>query len=318
MSNTCIVTGAAGFIGSQLSDALLSAGWRVIGIDALDNNYDCRIKEWNLESLKARREFQWIHGDLMEIDLTEILKGAHFVFHLAARPGVRDSWGENYRIYDRQNVLATQRLLEACIITRPRRLIYASSSSVYGEMPGRPVREDDAKRPMSPYGVSKLAGEHLVMAYHRCFKQSVAALRYFTVYGPRQRPDMAFHRFFRAIMTNNEILVFGDGNQTRDVTFVGDIVHATIQAMDQGSENGIYNIGGGHRVSINEILKTMEKILGQSIRIKYEKRPAGDPLHTGADIALARREISFKPKILLEEGLREMALWMDACLRRGL
>ncbi|MBD3336574.1 MAG: NAD-dependent epimerase/dehydratase family protein [Candidatus Eisenbacteria bacterium] len=318
MGGSCVITGAAGFIGSHLAGALLSQGRTVVGIDALDDNYDVRLKEWNLETLKPESRFRWVAGDLLDLDLDDLLRDADTVFHLAARPGVRESWGENFRLYERQNVLATQALLEACVRRRPRRVVYASSSSIYGEMPGRPVTEDDPQRPLSPYGVSKLAGEHLVLAYHRSFGLHAGALRFFTVYGPRQRPDMAFHRFFRSILTGKEMTLFGDGTQTRDVTHVEDAVRATILAAERGAAGGIYNIGGGNRVALNDVLHRMEELSGLRARIRREPRPAGDPLHTGADIARAAAEIGFRPQVGVSQGLDGMHVWMKDCLDRGL
>jgi UDP-glucose 4-epimerase len=318
MPATCLVTGVAGFIGSGLAQALLLRGHRVVGIDMLDGNYDARIKEWNLKGMEGRKGFRWIRGDLLEQDLGALLEGVDVVFHLAARPGVRDSWGDAYNTYNRQNVLATQRLLEACGAKPPKRFVYASSSSVYGEMPGRPVREEDSTRPISPYGVTKLAAEHLVFAYQRTRDLPAVSLRYFTVYGPRQRPDMAFHRFLRAILTGGELVIFGDGSQTRDVTFVEEVVAANLAAMERGSPGSIYNIGGGHRVGINDALKVMEDVTGRKAKVRFQKRPAGDPINTGANITKAKKELGFKPATSLEEGIRRMAGWMQECLDRGL
>jgi UDP-glucuronate 4-epimerase len=254
----------------------------------------------------------------MELDLLPLLDEAGAVFHLAARPGVRESWGRSYEHYNRQNVLATQRLLDACTRKPPRRLVYASSSSIYGEMPGHPVREDEPARPISPYGVTKLAAEHLVMAYHRSHGIPAVSLRYFTVYGPRQRPDMAFHRFLRAIHTGGEITLYGDGSQTRDVTYVGDVVKANLAAMRRGRPGRAYNVGGGHRVSLNDALEVMQAATGRRAAIRREPRPTGDPLNTGADMTLARRELDFDPQTSLEEGIGRMSRWMEDCLGRGL
>lgn len=318
MGDACLVTGVAGFIGSSLARALLGEGRAVIGIDAFDDNYDRRIKEWNLEGLRGSESFHWVPGDLMEVDLLPLLDQADVVFHLAARPGVRESWGEAYEVYNRQNVLVTQRLLDACTRQPPSRLVYASSSSIYGEMPGHPVREDESPKPISPYGVTKLAGEHLVMAYHRSHGIPAVSLRYFTVYGPRQRPDMAFHRFLRAIHSGGEITLYGDGSQTRDVTYVDDVVSANLAAMTRGRPGSAYNVGGGHRVSINDALEVMQETTGRKATIRREPRPAGDPVNTGADMALTRRELSFEPRTSLREGIGHMSRWMEACLERGL
>ena len=318
MGRRCLITGAAGFIGSQVAEAVLAAGDEVVGLDVLDDNYDARIKEWNLEPLLAQPRFRFVRGDLLEEELEGILEGVEVVFHLAARPGVRESWGEGFAVYDRQNVRATQRLLEACVGAGLQKFVYASSSSVYGEMPGHPVREEEPKRPLSPYGVTKLAAEHLVMAYQRGFGVPAVSLRYFTVYGPRQRPDMAFHRFFRALLTGREMTIFGDGNQTRDVTYVGDVVRATILAAERGPAGGIYNVGGGHRVSLVEVLGVMETVTGRRALRRHVERPPGDPVHTGAEIEAARRALGFRPETSLEEGLTRMARWMETCLGRGL
>jgi len=318
MGRVCFITGVAGFIGSRLAAALLEEGHDVRGLDSFDDHYDPRQKAWNLEALEGDGRFRWVRGDILEEDLRPLLDGVDVVFHLAAKPGVRSSWGRSFAQYDRQNVLATQRLLEVCVEAGVGRVVYASSSSVYGEMPGRPAREDDPKRPISPYGVTKLAAEHLVQAYHASHGLAGVSLRYFTVYGPGQRPDMAFHRFLRGIYGDEVLTLFGDGSQTRDVTYVGDVVAATMRAMTSGVPGEAYNVGGGRRVRLDDVLALMESVTGRRARIRRDPRPPGDPVHTGADIRRARDELGFDPRTTLESGIQAMAVWMAACLERGI
>jgi len=251
---TCLVTGAAGFIGSHLAEALVARGYRVIGVDAFVDFYPRSMKEANLRDLRQAPTFQFIEADLRTTDLVTLLTGIDYVFHLAAQAGVLTSWGDGFTAYVEHNVLATQRLLEAAQQRGVRRVIYASSSSVYGETPTLPAREDSPPLPISPYGVTKLAAEHLCRLYTIGHELPTISLRYFTVYGPRQRPDMAFHKFIHALLRDEPIPVYGDGEQSRDFTYVGDIVAATLAAMGHGVPGACYNLGGGVQVTVKEVL----------------------------------------------------------------
>ena len=243
----CLVTGVAGFIGSHLAEVLLDQGHTVIGIDCFTDYYAREFKERNLLGLKEKKEFQLIETDLLNLDLVALLKQVDWVFHLAAQAGVRASWGMNFEIYTHNNILATQKLLEASKDTELKGFIYASSSSVYGDTKQLPTPERTYLQPLSPYGVTKLAAEHLCYLYYKNFGVPTVALRYFTVYGPRQRPDMAFHRFLKAALMEGEIEIYGDGQQSRDFTYISDIVTAHLLTMKRFYPGEVFNIGGAHK-----------------------------------------------------------------------
>lgn len=309
-----LVTGAAGFIGSHLAARLLREGWSVVGLDNFDPYYDRRLKECNLLPLRGEEGFTFHAGDLNTVDLTPLLAGVSHVFHQAARPGVRRSWGDDFSAYVAANITATQRLLEALRTQAIEKLIWASSSSVYGEGASRAVAEDAPRRPISPYGVTKLAGEGLVQAYHRCFALPVVALRYFTVYGPGQRPDMAFHRFLRAAIERRPIEIYGDGHQTRGFTYIEDVVTANLQAASHGRPGAVYNIGGGAPASLREVLALLERLVGHPLAVDYGAAQPGDPRATEADIGRARADLGYEPRTGLAEGLAAMKTWMQALL----
>jgi len=312
-----LVTGAAGFIGSHLAERLLAEGWTVRGVDNFDPYYERAYKERNLTGLRDRPGFDVQVADLGSAPLATLLDGVDCVFHLAARPGVRASWGEAFADYARINVLATQRLLEAVRIHPVRRLVYASSSSVYGEADEAtddPTPEDAPCRPISPYGVSKLAAEALVRAYHAACGVPTVALRYFTVYGPRQRPDMAFHRFLRAWLTGGTVTVLGDGRQVRDFTFVEDAIAATVAAARDGRDGEVYNIGGGSPASLTQVFDILRERLGPPVRMEYGPVFPGDPRATRADTRRAQAELGYRPATDLGDGLARMADWMRALL----
>ncbi|MCL5950471.1 MAG: NAD-dependent epimerase/dehydratase family protein [Chloroflexi bacterium] len=307
---TCLVTGAAGFIGSHLAEALVARGHRVIGVDSFVDFYPRAFKEANLEQLRQSPNFSLVESDLQTANLPKLLTGVDYVFHLAAQAGVRTSWGEGFASYVENNVLATQRLLEAAKQSRVRRVIYASSSSVYGNAAVQPVREDSTTAPISPYGVTKLAAEHLCRLYTTEHGLPTISLRYFTVFGPRQRPDMAFHKFIRAILTGDPIAVYGDGEQSRDFTYVGDIVAANLAAMRLGRPGAWYNLGGGTRVTVNQVLRMLQEIMGKRANVVYQARQFGDAAHTAADTTAARSDLEFAPRFSLEKGLRLEAEWL--------
>ncbi len=246
-----------------------------------------------------------------DTDLGVLLTGATHVFHLAAQAGVRKSWGRDFDVYTRNNVEATQRLLEALVGTSVERLVYASSSSVYGDAVPLPMREDAHLQPLSPYGVSKLAAEHLAHLYWANYGVPAVSLRYFTVYGPRQRPDMGFHRFLRAVDEGRPITVYGDGEQTRDFTYVADAVEATIAAGLKGAPGGIYNIGGGSRVTLKRVFDLIARVTGRPVTLRREGEQKGDMRHTYADTSRARRDLGFAPLVGLEEGLAAEYRWLQ-------
>jgi nucleoside-diphosphate-sugar epimerase len=305
-----VVTGCAGFIGSHLTAALLDRGADVTGLDCFTDYYPRPTKEANLAPLRGRRGFRFVEERLERADLAPILDGATHVFHLAAQAGVRKSWGRDFRTYTVDNVDATQALLEG-VKGRPiHRLVYASSSSVYGDAAAIPMKEDARPQPVSPYGVTKLAAEQLCVLYHVNFGVPAVSLRYFTVYGPRQRPDMAFHRFLRAALNGAPITLYGDGTQTRDFTYVADAVAATIAAGDRGTPGGVYNIGGGSRVSVNDVLAIVERLTGRALDVRREPPQKGDMRDTYADTSRARADLGFAPSVTLEEGLRAEKEWL--------
>ena len=307
-----LVTGAAGFLGSTLTDSLLRDGHEVIGVDCFTANYDTAVKRENLRSALSNGRFRFVEADLRRAPLLPLLEGVTHVAHLAALPGVRGSWGESFRDYAEHNVLATQRLLEAARARVPERMAVASSSSVYG-MPARfPTPEDEPPRPLSPYGVTKAAVDALLHAYRASFGLPVVALRYFTVYGPRQRPDMGIHRFFEAARRSEPALIYGDGSQTRDFTFVEDAVSATRAALSGPAPELAYNVGGGHRVTVTGLLDVMERVSGRAIQRRHVPPPPGDPPDTSADTTKARRDLGFEPRFDLEEGLRRQWAWQSA------
>jgi UDP-glucose 4-epimerase len=306
----CLVTGAAGFIGSHLCRRLLQEGCDVWGIDAFIDFYPKWIKESNIRPLLKKKRFHFISGDLLELDLKSLLRDKEFVFHLAAQAGVRTSWGTNFTDYTQNNILATQRLLEAAREIPLRKFIYASSSSVYGLTPRLPMNEDSPLHPISPYGVSKLAAEQLCFLYHKNYGVPDVSLRFFTVYGPGQRPDMAFHRFFKAIAENREILIYGDGQQTRDFTYIDDIIEANLSCLEKGKPGETYNIGGGHREKLSDLFSLFEEVCRKKLNIRREEKQKGDVPHTMADIGKARRDLEYSPRTQLLDGLREEWRWI--------
>ena len=306
----CLVTGAAGFIGSHLCLKLLQTGFSVTAVDCFTDYYARELKEANLAPLLGKKGFSFIPQDLNAIDLPGLLDGIDGVFHLAAQAGVRASWGKSFSIYTQNNIEATQRLLEAAKGTAIRKFVYASSSSVYGACPELPMRETSPTLPFSPYGVSKLAAEHLCRLYSTHYGVPTVSLRFFTVYGPGQRPDMAFHKFFRAIRLGNSIPVFGDGLQTRDFTYIDDIVEANLAALNHGGTGEVYNVGGGHQRVLKELFPLFEEISGQRVRIQWDESQKGDVPHTSADIGKAARDLAYAPRTSLETGLKQEWDWV--------
>lgn len=306
-----LVTGAAGFIGSTLSRRLLDEGYDVLGIDSLTDYYDVALKQSNLAQLENER-FQFVHGDLNFIDPDAAIADVDVIFHQAGQPGVRRSWGDNFSHYLQSNISATQRLLEAAKRSeRLTRFVYASSSSVYGDAERYPTLESDVPRPRSPYGVSKLAAEHLCVLYAHSFGVPAVALRYFTVFGPRQRPDMAFTRFIRAAIADEDIIVYGDGRQIRDFTYVDDIVNANLRAATSDTLVGgtVLNVAGGTNVSVNDVLDVLSRLLGRSVRVRRQSAVAGDIFRTGGSTDAIKAVLGWEPQTTLEEGLSRQLDW---------
>jgi nucleoside-diphosphate-sugar epimerase len=306
-----VVTGAAGFIGSHLAEALLDQGREVVGIDAFTGPVPSSEKWANLSRLLDRPQFELYRFDLATADIGPLLAGATAVFHQAAQPGVRASFGHGFAGYLQNNVLGTQQLLESCARVEVPRLVFASSSSVYGDAPGYPTTEESRTRPLSPYGVTKLAAEQLchVYAQPNLSSMTVAILRYFTVYGPRQRPDMGFRRFIEAALAGRPIVVYGDGGQTRDFTYVDDVVRANLLAMTAPVEGEAINIGGGRRVSLNEALELIGMATGRRLQIDRRPPRPGDARHTAADGTRAEVLLGYRPETELAIGLAAQVAW---------
>jgi nucleoside-diphosphate-sugar epimerase len=321
-----VVTGCAGFIGSHLTEALLGAGCRVTGVDMINDYYDPALKHENLGGFLNHPRFEFRHADLLDLDPVDLLSGARAVFHLAAQAGVRASWGAFFNEYLQRNIQATQHLLEACrhedVAKDLQRFVYSSSSSIYGNRTDLPVSETALPQPFSPYGVTKLAAEHLCMLYSANYGVPTTSLRYFTVYGPRQRPDMAFRKFLEAAFDGQPWCVFGDGLQTRDFTFVGDAVQANLLAVTTPGIAEVLNVGGGSRVCLNDVLDLMMSLLAEIApqltptidRVADEK---GDVRDTWSDPSRGREIIGFSPRITLAEGLRQETAWVAERRSRG-
>ncbi|PPL15764.1 NAD-dependent epimerase/dehydratase family protein [Microterricola pindariensis] len=307
-----VVTGAAGFIGSRLCRQLLAdPSNEVLGVDMLTDYYDVNLKRQNLSRIPTSN-FTFLEGDLNRLELEDVLDGVDAVIHLAGQPGVRKSWGDEFGVYVAQNIEATQRLLEAARTSSTiRSFVYASSSSVYGDAERYPTKESDRPQPISPYGVSKLAAEHLCSLYASEFDVPTVSLRFFTVYGPGQRPDMAFNRFIRAGLERSPLTVHGDGTQIREFTHVDDIVRALISAANAGLPAGtVMNLSGGSSVSVNDVIATLSDLLGHSLEVSYGAPVAGDVFQTGGDTTLARELLGWEPTIGIREGLATEIDWL--------
>lgn len=306
----CLVTGAAGFIGSHLCRKLLQKDHTVIGVDSFTDFYARWIKEKNIQDLRSKKNFEFIEEDLNRIDLGQLLKRTEYVFHLAAQAGVRTSWGGEFYEYTRNNIDATQRLLEAARDSQTKKVIFASSSSVYGLCSDLPMKETSLLSPFSPYGVTKLAAEQLCTLYFKNHNVPAVSLRYFTVFGPGQRPDMAFHRFFKAVLEDKPITLFGDGTQTRDFSYIYDTIEATLSALERGKVGEIYNIGGGHPRKLKDIIPLIEDICQKRLDIEWLEEQKGDVPHTFAAIEKARKDLHYKPESELYDGLKEEWNWL--------
>jgi nucleoside-diphosphate-sugar epimerase len=312
MPDRFLVTGCAGFIGSHLTESLLDDGFDVVGVDCFNNNYGRAEKLRNLERARQWDSFEFVPIDLARGDLADLVEDCETVYHLAAEPGVRSSWEARFETYLRNNLQATQHLLDAARQFPTKRFVYASSSSLYGQAETFPTPEDALPRPFSPYGVTKLAAEQLCDAYHANFGVQSVSLRYFSVYGPRQRPDMAFNRFCRAALLGETISVFGDGEQTRDFTYVGDVVAATRAAGEMPADvvvGNAYNVGGGSRVSVNQAIDLLHDLAGTDLNVERLAREHGDVKDTGADTTRAARDLAFAPQTAFADGLAAEFEW---------
>ena len=308
-----LVTGAAGFVGSHLVDALLARGDTVVGIDCFTPYYPSDAKRDALASALTHPQFQLVEADLREADLMPLLADVDTIFHQAAQPGVRLSWSDGFSEYASHNVLATQRLLEATRDASVRRFVYASSSSVYGNQARYPTVETDLPRPYSPYGVTKLAAEHLCGLYAENWGIETVALRYFTVFGPRQRPDMSIHRLCEAVGTGASFPRFGDGTQVREFTFVSDIVGANLAAADADIEAGtVANIAGGGEITLNELIAMVGDLAGTDVVVEDHPAQAGDAKRNGGSTDRAQALLAWTPKVSLRDGIAAQLAWHEA------
>lgn len=307
-----MITGVAGFIGSHLAEKLLELGHEVVGVDKFLDNYARDFKNLNLSQFVNHPSFKFINDDLVNIDLRQLLIQTDYIFHLAAQPGVRSSWGAEFSHYSHNNILATQILLEACKQVKVRKFVYASSSSVYGDTDDLPMRESGGTRPVSPYGVSKLAAEHLCYLYWKGFGIPTVSLRFFTVYGPRQRPDMFFHILMHHLLLDEEIPLYDDGEQSRDFTYCSDIVDGLTAAAFYSGSGDVFNLGGGGEITLLKAIEMVEKISGRKVKLKRFDRQSGDVRRTRASLDLARKKLGYKPSVSLAAGLTRQWEWISA------
>jgi UDP-glucose 4-epimerase len=306
-----LITGVAGFIGSNLAEKLLEEGYEIVGIDCFTDYYSRDLKENNLTFFKDHENFTFLEKNILDVDLVKLLSDVDYVFHQAAQAGVRASWGKTFDIYTDCNIKATQQLLEAAKKSNIKKFVYASSSSVYGDTDQLPMKETNKLQPVSPYGVSKLAAENLCYLYWKNFGVPTISLRYFTVFGERHRPDMAFHIFIKEILNNGKITIFGDGKQSRNFTYVGDVVQANILAAESDILGEVFNVGGaGDRVTLIETIEMMEDIIGKKVDKEYKAVAKGDVKHTEADETKIRKMLGYKPEVSLSEGLEREIEWL--------
>jgi nucleoside-diphosphate-sugar epimerase len=305
-----VVTGAAGFVGSFLCERLIADGWQVVGVDAFTDYYPRAEKEENLSGLAREPGFALVEADVVGQSWRSVVRAGDTVFHLAAQPGVRGSFGVSFARYARDNVVASQRLFEAAHDARCRRVVWASSSSVYGDAPDFPCSEHSPTRPRSPYGVTKRACEDLAGVY-RDHGLAIVGLRYFTVYGPRQRPDMAMRLMCEAVLAGTGFAIYGDGFQSRDFTFVTDACDATVRAAAAAEPAAIYNVGGGAEASLARVVEIVERLAGTRLDVRRVAHQRGDVWRTAADTTAARRDLGWRPVVDLEDGLRRELEWVQ-------
>ena len=303
---TALITGVAGFIGSSLAEKLLKDNFKVVGIDSFTNYYSPRIKEKNIENCLKHPNFSLIRQDLDTLDLSTAVEKVEYFFHLSAQPGVRASWGKEFSTYVKNNISVTQKILESLKNNSDlKKFVFASSSSVYGAQSNIMNEESSLTRPVSPYGVTKLAAENLANLYFKNYGVPTISLRYFTVYGPKQRPDMALTRFFYSIIKEKKLTIFGNGEQTRDFTYIDDIVNATINTATSDHVGEILNIGGGSVFSLMHIIEFMKEITEKELEIDFKKEQKGDVKHTSADISKSERLINYKSNTDIKYGLAQ-------------
>ncbi len=307
----CLVTGVAGFIGSHLAERLIQEGYDVHGVDCFTDYYALSQKESNLHTLLQSKKFTFYEEDLRTCDIVKLLGDINVVFHQSAQAGVRASWGSSFAAYTEHNILVTQRLLESVKDKPIKKFIYASSSSIYGNVPGdEPMAETLQPKPVSPYGVTKLAAEHLCYLYWKNYGIPAVSLRYFTVYGPRQRPDMAFHKFIKAILHDKPITVYGNGTQKRDFTYIDDIIDANLFTISRGKPGEVYNIGGGHVEILNDVLTLLFELADKEGTVQYLEKQHGDVTRTSANIQKAKTDLDYHPKYNLRQGLANEIDWV--------
>lgn len=314
ISQKALVTGCAGFIGSHLCEALIDRGFVVIGIDCFTKYYDRILKEKNLSSLLLCKDFTFVEEDLIETPLELYLKDVDYVFHQAGQPGVRGSWGHQFDKYVKNNINATQRLLEAVKDSDIKKFVYASSSSVYGNIDLLPMKESQLPRPFSPYGVTKLAAEQLCNLYYENYGVPIVSLRYFTVFGPRQRPEMSMSTFIKSMLYNKKLSIYGDGNQRRDFTYIDDIVKANLLAMTPSVEGEVFNVGSNSPIKLIEIIKILEKIIGKKAKLEFMSRQDGDVRDTYADIRKIKETLGFETSMDIERGLANQVDYIKSIL----
>lgn len=308
-----LVTGCAGFIGSNLTETLLQRGYEVIGIDSYSDYYPAYIKDRNIQNVLGNSKFKLIRKDLCKMTA---FPEVDVIFHLAAQPGVRASWGDQFHIYVKDNIEATQRLLEFYKENNIKKFVYSSSSSIYGDV-DLPMREDSIPKPVSPYGVSKLAAENLSYLYWSNYEMPTISLRYFTVYGQRQRPDMAINKFVKAIIEGKDILIYGDGKQRRDFTYISDVVEANILAAKSSESGRAFNIGGGSEISVNDLIALISEISGSPAKINYIETQKGDVRDTLADICSSMKSLHWAPRVNIKDGLIRYIRWFRDTMDSG-
>jgi len=309
-----LVTGVAGFVGSHLAEALVRQGDTVLGVDCFTPYYRRSDKDANLEALRAHTSFEFAEADLRAAPIEPLLDGVDVIFHQAAQAGVRLSWSDGFADYVGHNVLATQRMLEAVVKARPRgRFVYASSSSVYGNQPRYPTREEDLPRPFSPYGVTKLAAEHLCGLYAENWGMETVSLRYFTVFGPRQRPDMSIHRLCDAAVRGGKFPRYGDGHQVREFTYVDDVVQANLLAAAADTPPGTTcNVAGGGEITLSHLIDLVGELAGTPVEIDPQPAQPGDAFRNGGTIDRARALMGWEPRVSLREGIAAQLAWHRA------
>lgn len=310
MARKAIVTGSAGFIGSHLCEALIKNGYDVIGIDSFTDYYDRKIKESNLSLLNQNNKFNFIKEDLIKLNLNEYMNDTDFIFHQAGQPGVRGSWGEEFDIYVINNIIATQRLLEAAKNFNIKKFVYASSSSIYGNADVLPMAENHLPRPFSPYGVTKLSAEQLCDLYNKNYGLPAVSLRYFTVYGPRQRPEMAISTFIKSIIKGEEINIYGDGTQIRDFTYIDDVINANILAAHSNIKGEIFNVASGKPIKLIDIIYILETIIGKKAVLNFVENQKGDVKGTYGDINKIKSVLGYSPSFDIKRGLYNQVNYM--------